>query len=171
MENRFQTLQMVHTRMAKMELAGNNSMLKRIIILAAIAISLSACAGSSELNITGMPHEPKKGPPEYIAGWKAGCQTGMATYSNLYYRNKYSTSVNPQMMQNARYNKGWELGQSYCSYYSATYLANKEFKQADLRADNTWFTMSGDGFFNYGSMGQFKSEEIKSDQWFTIGGL
>jgi hypothetical protein len=51
------------------------------------------------------------------------------------------------------------LGQRYCSYYSATYLANTEmayasndnYTKSDLRAKNTLFDLKSDGFFSYES--------------------
>ena len=96
-----------------------------------------------------MPKPPTEGPQEYIMGWKAGCETGMTTYSNSYMRTKYQTNVDGRMMQNRYYNRGWELGQRYCSYYSSTYLSNKEFFKKDLRNDEKWFNLESDGFFNY----------------------
>jgi hypothetical protein len=94
----------------------------------------------------------------------------MATYSNAYYRNRYSTNVNGQMMRNPRYNKGWETGQSYCSYYVSTYLGNPEFTKSDLRASDKWFTVAGDGFFNYTGASTF-DDGSRDSQWFTLGGL
>ncbi|MDB2415519.1 hypothetical protein N9W34_07080 [Rickettsiales bacterium] len=128
-------------------------------ILALLVIMATGCQ-NPQLNIATMPKAPEYGPPEYIAGWKAGCQTGMTTYSNSYYRNRYKTNVDGHMMQNPYYNKGWELGQRYCSYYSSTYLANTEmaslsndrYTKSDLRADNSWFQLESDGWFSYEGM-------------------
>ena len=112
---------------------------------------------NSGLNIATMPKPPLIGPPEYIAGWEAGCETGMSSYSNSYYRTRYSAKVDGHMMNDANYNTGWDLGQRYCSYYTSTYLVNNElsyvsndeYSKSDLRADNNWFNLKSDGFFSY----------------------
>lgn len=149
---RFQALQVVYGRMDKIEKREMKMKKYSLILL----LMLTACY-NPRLNIATMPKAPVDGPPEYIAGWKAGCETGMATYGNSYLRTKYSANVDGYRMENQNYNKGWELGQRYCSYYSATYLANKEmayvsgddYTKSDLRAENTWFSMQSDGWFSY----------------------
>ncbi len=126
--------------------------MKKNILTICLVILLNACA-NQPLNIYGMPKAPKTGPAEYIQGWHAGCETGMTAYSTDYLRSTYRTNVDGYMMQNKYYAKGWELGQSYCSYYVSTYLSNKnEFTDKDLRSGNTWFSMKSDGFFSYKNM-------------------
>ena len=123
-----------------------------------LLLALTACY-NPKLNMAVMPKVPTNGPPAYIAGWKAGCETGMASYGNSYLRTRYKTNVDGRMMANPHYNKGWELGQRYCSYYSSTYLANTEmaslsndsYTSSDLRSSNTWFDLKSDGFFSYES--------------------
>jgi hypothetical protein len=34
----------------------------------------------------------------------------------------YTTQVNPQMMQNPAYKNAWELGNTYCRFYVASWL-------------------------------------------------
>ncbi len=121
-----------------------------------LLLTITGCYNPG-LNITTMPKPPLQGPPEYIAGWEAGCETGMTSYSNSYYRTRYKAKVDGHMMSDENYNKGWELGQSYCSYYTGTYLAstemaylsNDEYTKSDLRASNSWFNLKSDGFFSY----------------------
>ena len=96
-----------------------------------------------------MPEAPKEGPPEYIAGWKDGCKTGMTAYSNSYLRTLYGVEVDAEAMQNVHYNKGWRLGNRYCSYYVSRYLTlgyidNPGFKGSDLRSEDTWFSLKSD---------------------------
>ena len=136
--------------------------MKKYIIGFLLLCTLTACY-NPHLNIKAMPDAPTQGPPEYIAGWKAGCQTGMTAYSNSYLRTRYRTNVDGHLMQNPHYNKGWELGQRYCSYYTSTYLANTEmaslsndnYTKSDLRSDNTWFSLKSDGFFTYNMFDKF----------------
>lgn len=122
--------------------------MKKKVVALVLLVVMSGCT-SKALDIYGMPHAPKYGPPEYIQGWKEGCQTGMTSYGSYYLRYRYRANVNGSMMANPMYSKGWELGANYCQYYASTYLANKEFSKGDLRADNTWFSMKSDGFFTY----------------------
>lgn len=99
-----------------------------------------------------MPHPPKVGPQDYLQGWEDGCRTGIASYGNSYLRTHYQTSVNAEKMKLPHYQKGWEVGQSYCSYYTSSYLSNTELTQNDARSSNTWFSLKGDGFFNYSGL-------------------
>lgn len=123
---------------------------------------LSACQ-NSKLNITGIPHPPTEGPQEYIIGWQQGCETGMTAYSNSYLRNQYQVRVNSQMMQNPHYQKGWEIGQTYCSYYISSYLSNKELADKDLRSPNTWMKIKSDGFFSYTGFESFDQSFFNND--------
>lgn len=104
---------------------------------------------SSNLDTITMPKPPENGSKEYISGWEDGCKTGISQFSNAYYRMKYNTSTDNNLIQNKEYIVGWKLGNRYCSYYSSTYLSNKEFFQNDLRSKNTWFSLKSDGFFSY----------------------
>jgi hypothetical protein len=126
----------------------------KIFSLAVLLLALTACQ-NSRLDITGTPHAPTEGPPEYIAGWKAGCQTGMTSYSSDFLRTRFRTNVEGYRMEDPNYNKGWELGHNYCTYYITTYLSNKEFTQADRRSDDTWFKLKSDGFLSYQGIDKF----------------
>lgn len=120
--------------------------MKKILLL--LVLLIPACATQS-LATYGMPKAPKVGPREYVEGWKAGCQTGMTAYSSDYLRSRYSANVDGNRMADPVYNKGWELGLSYCQYYASTYLSNPEFNKSDIRNNNTWVSMESDGFFSY----------------------
>lgn len=122
----------------------------KYVALILLCFNLTACIGASDLDITGMPHPPTQGPPNYILGWKHGCETGMTAYSSFYLRARYKTRVDGKMMTNNDYNKGWRLGNRYCNYYTSRYLSlgvldNVGFaKKDDLRDNNQWFTLNDD---------------------------
>lgn len=121
--------------------------LKKLLILS--LFSLAACGHDARLNITGMPNAPE-GPPEYVEGWEAGCRTGMSAYSGNHLKYRYKVDVDGARMTNVLYNRGWELGQSYCSYYTSAYTGSREFTKADWRGGSTWFKVENtDGFFSY----------------------
>jgi hypothetical protein len=117
--------------------------------LLAVLLLLNACVNNPRLDITGMPHAPTDGPPAYQQGWNDGCQTGSTAYSSDYMRTRLGANFDGHNMEDPNYNRGWELGNSYCMYYMSTYLNNREFAQNDLRSDDTWFKMESDGFFSY----------------------
>ncbi len=130
---------------------------KNKVKLVLLALVLATACQSTNLKTVGLPKAPTKGPKEYINGWTSGCQTGMTAYTNNYYRASYKVQVDPKMMRHPYYQKGWEVGQSYCSYYMSTYLANKEFFSNDLRSENTWFKLKGDGMFSYKNITKFNA--------------
>ena len=124
--------------------------MKKILILIAFCIAVSGCySAPGKLNTFAMPHPPKTGPVEYRTGWTDGCKTGMTTYSNAHLRTQYQTTVNAESMKHTHYQKGWEVGQSYCSYYISSYFSNTEIIKNDVRSDNTWLSVQSDGFFSY----------------------
>jgi hypothetical protein len=123
-------------------LKNEDIIMKKLLIASLLLTSLSACSGGMGLNgLAMMPKAPTEGPPEYIAGWKDGCDTGKTAYSHSMLRTMHHVKVNGPMMYNANYNKGWAAGNNYCAYYISTYLAagpiDKGFGD-DLRDEDTW---------------------------------
>jgi hypothetical protein len=90
-------------------------MLKKSI-LTILLLLLSACNNSS-FRAVFEPNLPKDGTPMYQYGFKQGCNTGMTVYGNDIVRIKYSTDVNPQLMQNKTYRNAWKLGNRYCRFH------------------------------------------------------
>lgn len=125
---------------------SNNILISSLACIFLILL-LAGCNTSRNGNFfsfKGMPKPPTEGPPEYIAGWEDGCQTGMTAYSTTMLRTFHTAQVNAPMMSNTNYNKGWRLGNRYCNYYTSRYLSmgyfdDDSFSNSDLRSDNTWF--------------------------------
>lgn len=134
----------------------------RLLAIVAILLSVSAC-GTGRFNHVGMPKPPTEGPPDYIAGWEDGCETGMTTYSHSFMQTRYKANINAQMMAtNQNYNKGWRLGNKYCTYYTSRYMTlgyidAPGFNDSDLRSEDTWFFNGADDGFSL-----FKGWEVPS---------
>ncbi len=146
--------------------------MKRIVNILIILFLLNlvcACYSERFSSYPGMPKPPKTGPQEYLVGWQDGCSTGMTSYSSDYLRSQYKTRANGEMMRHPYYQKGWEVGQSYCSYYLSTYLSNHELASNDLRSSPTWYHLKHDknDLFSYTGIakmdGIFKEEENNED--------
>lgn len=123
-----------------------------------VVLSFTACANKGKFMGMGLPQGPKTGPYEYRLGWQNGCQTGITAYSSDYLKTVNTTKIDGKMMRDPYYNKGWELGQTYCSYYITTYLNNnnKELGLSDSRSSNHWFEVkSNDNFFSYKGWSSF----------------
>ncbi|NDF12558.1 MAG: hypothetical protein EB060_07095 [Proteobacteria bacterium] len=74
-----------------------------------------------------------EGPPEYVQGWKDGCESGMSAYGNSFYRTFYKFKQDPAMVKNETYYRTWQDSFNYCRHYT---LANQKHG----------FTVSGGGF-------------------------
>jgi len=64
------------------------------------------------------------GSPAYQKGVKDGCETGMQTYGNMVMRMAHRTNINPYMMENPEYHRGWEIANKYCRYHARAYGNN-----------------------------------------------
>jgi hypothetical protein len=130
--------------------------MKKFYIIS-LCLLLCSCYSTSKFDHFAMPNAPKTGPQNYLQGWNDGCRTGMTSYSNSHLRTQYQTTVNAEKMRLPEYQKGWEVGQSYCSYYISSYLANTELVKNDARTQNNWFTLKSDGFFSYSGFDKLDS--------------
>ena len=131
----------------------------RFLIALLLVLSLASCS-SSPLNIWGLPNPPTEGSPEYLQGWREGCETGTTSYGNSYLRSRYKVNVTPELMSNQDYRKAWSIGNRYCTYYTADYLKGGYIDHgSDLRGDDTFDIREGGflGFGNSESSGFFES--------------
>lgn len=88
--------------------------MKKLLLLSTIAIN-GCTFGFSTPTLMNM--DPP-GPPEYKAGWKDGCGSGLATYGTAIYKMEYSFYQNYSMMKNPHYVAGWHEAFDYCRHYN-----------------------------------------------------
>lgn len=60
---------------------------------------------------------PKDAPTDYVAGWKDGCESGMASMSNDYYRTFYKFKSDSTQVNNSDYYIPWKDAYNYCRHY------------------------------------------------------
>lgn len=106
-----------------------------------------------------MPHD---GSPEYKQGWKDGCETGLSSMTNDYYRAFYQYRVDVNLVNNETYYRAWKDTFNYCRHYAYGTL-----KESDLRMKlpGAGISQPGDdvhGVFNFG--GVFKKSGF-FDNW------
>ncbi len=79
---------------------------------------LSACKPRSVLMATA-----PEGPPEYVQGWNDGCESGLATYGNAYYRTFYHFKQDRNLVDNDLYYRTWSDAYNYCRHFTKSELA------------------------------------------------
>ncbi len=88
--------------------------MRKLFLIPVLALSSCAFGGSSPLFM----NVDQPGPPEYKAGWKDGCQSGLATYGSVFYKAQYSFYQNYSMMNNPAYVAAWHESFDYCRHYN-----------------------------------------------------
>lgn len=57
------------------------------------------------------------GPPEYMQGYKDGCESGYSGYANQFNKNFWTWKQDPQLAQEKVYYQIWKDAYSYCAFY------------------------------------------------------
>lgn len=60
------------------------------------------------------------GPPEYVQGWRDGCETGRSAYANHFYKMFLTVKQDEQLAQNPVYYQVWKDAYLYCWFYQET---------------------------------------------------
>ncbi|MBU6141342.1 MAG: hypothetical protein KGP29_07330 [Proteobacteria bacterium] len=75
------------------------------------------------------------GPPEFKAGWRDGCRSGMAngTFLNsAVYLTKSGPSFSPVYTHDPQYRSGWSTGYWICGTYSSSFVSMSPMQRAPL---------------------------------------
>lgn len=75
-----------------------------------------------------LDHYPKDAPQDYVDGWRHGCESGMASMTNDYYRTFYKFQSDPRRTNVDLYYKPWKDAYNYCRHY-----AYGPLREANLR--------------------------------------
>lgn len=104
----------------------NKSYMIRILYFFVSLILLSSCAYEASLLFPNRPSQEFKeaiaeGSPEFAQGWKDGCEVGMASGSNTFYKMFYrSNAVDGfKMGSSSDYATAWSNAFWYCIRYDS----------------------------------------------------
>lgn len=61
---------------------------------------------------------PKDAPNNYKIGWKDGCETGLASMTNSFYKKFYTFRQNQKLRTNSLYYKAWQDSFMWCKHYA-----------------------------------------------------
>ncbi len=86
-------------------------MITRTLLILLFASSLSACKPLA-LYMTNV-----EGPPEYVAGYEDGCDSGISAGGTIMQRITHPFKKDPEKLDNSLYKMGWNEGFSYCRFY------------------------------------------------------
>lgn len=96
-------------------------MLKYSIILLASLLLISCTNWHSNIGLghpASLPMEVDYGSAEYRQGYKDGCKSGWAAYTNSWNKNFFKWEQDPEQAQNRVYYQIWKDAYSYCAYYA-----------------------------------------------------
>lgn len=100
--------------------------MRKLVILLALAILGSGCTSKGVKNFLkpiparmGKPAE--NAPPRYKEGWNDGCETGLSTMVQGYYKTFYEFKQNTELANDGMYYKAWKDAYTYCRQYSFRY--------------------------------------------------
>jgi len=85
--------------------------MKKMFIIS--LLTLASCSPSPLFMKQDQP-----GSPEFKAGWKDGCESGLATYGTLYNKLSYEFYQNYEMLKVPDYDTAWHEAFNYCRHYN-----------------------------------------------------
>lgn len=91
------------------------------IVLVMTMVSLSACS-QMRPNARILNQVPKGAPVVYQQGWRDGCESGMAIAGNQLYKTVYRNKINPGLVNDTQYYRGWNEAKTYCAHYTMATL-------------------------------------------------
>lgn len=111
--------------------------IKRITSIFLIFLLLSSC-GSVPLAFKPASWIFKRvpdGPLIYQKGWRDGCETGLSTMTNGFYKTFYDFKQDPALRSNPSYYKIWKDSATFCRHYAYGIIrsANVRLKLANER--------------------------------------
>lgn len=105
--------------------------MKNIAYIVVLVIALSGCRAGAPWQAWMYEGPPKQEgveyPPLYVEGWKDGCETGVASTTNHYYKFFYDWRQDAQLAQNKVYYQGWRDAFDYCNRYMFQYMSKSFF--------------------------------------------
>lgn len=84
-------------------------------------IAVSACSYARP-NARILNQVPSSAPENYQQGWRDGCESGMAIVGNNLYKTSYHNRINPQLIDDTQYYRGWNEAKTYCAHYTMATL-------------------------------------------------
>lgn len=96
-------------------------MIKSLILI--LCIFLGSCSLTNAPDaLKPMPwlfkQMPDNAPNKYKEGWKHGCETGLSSMTNSYFKSFYQFRQNKQHLTNKTYYKAWKDSYDFCRHYA-----------------------------------------------------
>lgn len=93
------------------------------IIIAILLLNLTACNSFYRPTpfglYNGMNNNVPEGSKLFQAGWKAGCDSGLAASGPLQYKAMYEYTYDASYIDSDEYHSAWRVGFRYCRWYVA----------------------------------------------------
>lgn len=106
-------------------------MIKRTLTLLLLPLAINGCYSLPD-SLKPMPwlfkQVPKDAPAEFKKGWYDGCESGLASMTNSFYRSSYRFQQDPALRKDPVYYKTWKDTYTFCRHY-----AYGTIRQSDTR--------------------------------------
>lgn len=85
-------------------------------------LATGACGSWKGTTAYSLDFEPPPGPEIFQQAWKDGCETGVASNTNDFYKMFNTIKQNPDMMKEELYRRVWQDAYNYCWFHVSTSL-------------------------------------------------
>jgi hypothetical protein len=108
-------------------------LIKKIMIVMGLLLQIGCYSVPTALKPGAwmLDQVPKDGPPNYKQAWLDGCQSGLASMTNAYYKTFWHFTQNAALRRDPVYYKTWVDTYNFCRHYSYGTL-----REANLRMTN-----------------------------------
>lgn len=115
-----------------------------------------------------------EGPVIYQKGWKDGCETGLSTMTNGFYKTFYDFKQDPILRSDPSYYKIWKDSATFCRHYAYGIIrsANLRIKLANQRSSAITNLFGGENILEHGllSLGPNSEGGVFLENFGHIGG-
>lgn len=99
------------------------AMVKSLMVaVLALPLVLGGCERWKMSTGYSLDFRPPPGPEIFQQAWKDGCETGIASNTNDFYKMFNTIKQNPAMMKEELYRRVWQDAYNYCWFHVSTEL-------------------------------------------------
>lgn len=97
---------------------------------------------------------PQDAPNVYKKGWQDGCESGLSSMTNTFYKTFYSFKQDSKLLQNATYYKVWKDTYTFCRHYAYGIIRESDQRMSQPNAKNELMSnfMGTEGIFVAGPL-------------------
>ncbi len=88
--------------------------LNNLFLFSFMVLFMTSCLARSKPYYDLVTSYDPSAPPEWKLGWQHGCESGLSSFGNNYFKTMYKFKQDVTMVNNEYYFKGWNDSYNYC---------------------------------------------------------